>query len=520
MLRWVLLLALPVALFYAASFGRSWLAGRQPTGFIQYDQAYYLANAREYLDADDFSIAYRNPFDPDAAAPRIYFQPMTALLAACWKLTGADPGVIYLCFGALMVLACLAVAFRLFRSCCGLSTPAHKLTFLCLVWGGGGFTVAAWIVSLCVGRPFPSVLGSLDPFGGWWMLNLGRNLVYPTEALYHALVLAIALCAFRRSFRAALALLVLLCVSHPYTGIEAALILLAWAALEKLVVRDRRMPWYVLPSAAAITAAHVGYYLLFLSGFPGHQAVFHQWLGWELPLASQLLADGPLLLLAGWWFLDADRRRASWADPFQRFLVVWFLVATALVHHELVLTSRQPIHFSHGYTWIPLFLLAAPALVDVFQRLGALRSRALAPLAAGTVLSLALADNAAWFALKLRHPDIVSLTPEVAAVLDTIEHQARRQELLLSEDSRHVGYLACVYTPVRAWASYPLNTPDYARRRAELDAFFRSGVPVPAWRGRSALILFSLDAHPAPGLAPADEILRRSRSWLLVRRHF
>ena len=39
-----------------------------------------------------------------------------------------------------------------------------------------------------------------DPARGWWMLNLGRNFIYPTESLYHALVLGIALCVSRRAY--------------------------------------------------------------------------------------------------------------------------------------------------------------------------------------------------------------------------------------------------------------------------------------------------------------------------------
>ena len=58
--KWLFCLALltPVLLFYACHF-----CGRpNPTGFIQYDMPYYMANAREYFDRGGFRLFYSNPF--------------------------------------------------------------------------------------------------------------------------------------------------------------------------------------------------------------------------------------------------------------------------------------------------------------------------------------------------------------------------------------------------------------------------------------------------------------------------
>jgi hypothetical protein len=46
--------------------------GESATGFIQYDQPYYVANGRAVFDRDN-GVLYPNPSDADADAPMIYF---------------------------------------------------------------------------------------------------------------------------------------------------------------------------------------------------------------------------------------------------------------------------------------------------------------------------------------------------------------------------------------------------------------------------------------------------------------
>src|SRR5882762_2780312 len=57
---------IPFWSLYAAHFLGS-RPGWTPTGFIQYDQLYYLANAREMVREGSW-VFYRNPFDHDPAA--------------------------------------------------------------------------------------------------------------------------------------------------------------------------------------------------------------------------------------------------------------------------------------------------------------------------------------------------------------------------------------------------------------------------------------------------------------------
>ena len=112
-------------------------AGQDPTGFVQYDQPYYMANAREPYDAGTFPM-YGLPFSPDYDTPAIYFQPVLLLLGGVTHVTGLDPGLIYATFG----LACGVVMFRLalalYVTYAGYPrTAAEKLAALSLLWGGG-----------------------------------------------------------------------------------------------------------------------------------------------------------------------------------------------------------------------------------------------------------------------------------------------------------------------------------------------------------------------------------------------
>jgi hypothetical protein len=102
---------------------------RIPTGFVQYDQPYYMANARQYLDGDTDGLRYALPFSADAASEPIHFQPQTALLAGLWWVTGLDPGLLFNLFG--VVFGLLFVHVDCLRSCRAPTTiPLGRWTVL------------------------------------------------------------------------------------------------------------------------------------------------------------------------------------------------------------------------------------------------------------------------------------------------------------------------------------------------------------------------------------------------------
>jgi hypothetical protein len=187
--RWVgwatLLLALPALLPLAGALLVPWLKGMVPTGFIEYDMPSYLAEGRAYFERG-FHFTYSNPYAP-YNSPAIYFQPQTLLLGLMQQL-GFDPGVTFNIFGLLALFFAAAVALRLYLEVVGAETTAKKIGLVCFFWGGGIFTLVGIALALARRSTLISVF-EFEPTWGWWMLNFGRNLVYPTEALYHGLFL-------------------------------------------------------------------------------------------------------------------------------------------------------------------------------------------------------------------------------------------------------------------------------------------------------------------------------------------
>ena len=123
------------------------------TGFLQYDQAYYMATARAYFADGGFAPLYGLPFSPDAATPRLYFQPLTMALGIAWKITGSDPGILYTTAGLLLALCCARVMIALYREIvAGPGLPA-KLGLLCFFWGGGCIALTGIGYALAIGGP-------------------------------------------------------------------------------------------------------------------------------------------------------------------------------------------------------------------------------------------------------------------------------------------------------------------------------------------------------------------------------
>src|SRR5712692_6158481 len=95
---WSLLLMAPAALPYLSHYLLK-PDGRIPTGFVQYDMAQYMALAREHFDGATFRLTYGNPFSPSYETPPIYFQPLILGLGIVWRLSGWDPGVVFVAVG-------------------------------------------------------------------------------------------------------------------------------------------------------------------------------------------------------------------------------------------------------------------------------------------------------------------------------------------------------------------------------------------------------------------------------------
>lgn len=491
-------LSLPVLSLYAFHFLNA-PAGLGPTGFIQYDQPYYMANAREVLDAGN-GLTYGNPFSADYQTAQIYFQPLALLLATVLRLTGADPGAIYVGFGLIALLGCLRVMIALYRALFPLNDLADHLGLLIFTWGGGLLFLAGLARKLLAGS---LDLFFYDPDQGWWFLNLGRNLIFPTEAFYHLLFLGTILLIVRQRWWAALAAAAILCASHPFTGIELLGIALGWSLLERFVLGNRTIPALFYCALAAMLAVHAGYYLVYLNRDPEHLSLFAQWrtLTAVLPFVSAMLAYGPVALLALWSVRRTDLARAVFDVPHNRLLAVWFAGAFALANNDLLIEPIQPLHFTRGYVWTPLFLLAAPLIVTILRR--AIQPRSPSGLAVATAIcGFFLLDNFAWITLNSRAPLGNYASADQRALFRWLSAEPNRGTLVLANPE--LAYAATVYSPVRGWITHDYNTPFAPQRREELAAYRASGrLPLVSAKNAVLVVRDSALADPLP--RPADD---------------
>lgn len=482
------LLLLPVYLLYLAHFT---VHGASGTGFLQYDQASYMADARAYFASGHFSLTYALPFSPDPTTPRLYFQPLTLALGLAWKLTGSDPGILYTAAGLLLALVCARVVVALYQEIVGADRPGAALGLLCFLWGGEVVALAGLIHGLTITEPPLAHMLDYDPFGGFWFLNLGRNLIFTTVAFYHLIFLGGILLVLRRRFAAALACAALLSASHPFSGLQLIAVLGVWSIVERIFGGMDRPPRFFPAMLSALAALHVGYYLCFLDyASKDHRALHQQWsLDWVLPVSSMLAAYGPVALLAA-TAVVTRWRRDHLLTRVHRLLLIWAAVSLALAKHDLLIAPVQPLHFTRGYIWTPLFLLGAPLLV---RALGAASGIAVARLVVPcAIVGLFLSDNAVWFLLtsSAEHRGAqhygLTLDPQERAVIETFRDPRYAGYLIVSQSAK-LGYLATVYSPLRSWCSHQFSTPHAELREAEIDGFFAYGAEPSGWHGRPIL---------------------------------
>ena len=508
---WAALICLPVVLFYLAHWALT-QQGFGWTGFVQYDQLYYMANAREIVDRGGW-LTYGNPFSPDPATSAIYFQPVTMVLAALLRLTGGDPAVVYLGLGAVAMLGCARSIIALFRRAVPQRDAGSAVGLILFAWGGGVLVFAGLIVGKVL-NDFDPI--RFDPGGGFWFLSLGRNLIFPLEALNHLFFFGAVLLVIARRWPAATAMAALLSASHPFTGIELLGILLGWAVFERLFMKNRSIPAWFIATLAALMMAHAGYYLAFLPLDPEHRELFDQWRVFEAngSLLTMVLAYGPVALIAA-LRLWRDRIRATFANPQERLFALWFAGAFVLSNNNLFMDPIQPLHFSRGYVWTPLFLLGAPWLVrELRQGLASPRSS----LSVLVFAALMLLDNLVWLGVTAHKSPGIFLNADERSFLAWLDQSQHANAVLLADD--RLAYAATAYSPVRGWFTHRFNTPSAQQREAELRAFMATGTLAPAMAGRNLIVVRDAARRLNPQVVPTGaQLVYRSDSisaWRLA----
>lgn len=441
------------------------------TGFPQYDQPYYLANGRAVFERGNGFFG-PNPFDPDLAAPSIYFHWLTWLFGALTVHARLDPGLVYLVVGLAAGLCFSRLTLELVRRVSS-DSPAAPLLYVLAMWGGGIAVLARALQTLVNGEPFPPP-NALEPFDGWWFQPWGRNLVYATEAVYHVLVLGVFLAFLGRRWRWLVACVALVAATHPFTAAQVLACVGAWLALNQLAPRVTGVPRLAAGVPAAVGLIGVvffGYYLLYLPRFPEHARLSSIWaLAWQESPLQTLLAYALVFAC----FACAVARRSVLERPLAVFFGVFAAGSFALSHHHWVAPSHQPLHFTRGYLWLCLLLLALPWLDAVVRR--AIERPRLQQALLAVMLLLACLDNAAFVVHEAREweqRDTSVIDAELRAIYARIE-QAGGGGVLLSNDAL-AGYLAATYTSARPYLGHIYNTPDAGRRAAEIGELFKTG---------------------------------------------
>jgi len=365
------------------------------------------------------------------------------------------------------------------------------ISFFC--WGGGLLALAGVPIALLKHMgdlDFLDRIFFIDPGWGAWGLNFGRGHFNSTEGYYHFLFLAGILCILKKRWNLSLIVALVLSLSHPFTGIEYLGIVTGWAFIEKLIVRNKSIPWSFTIGVSLISLFHIFYYLVYLNQFPEHRSVSEQFtLNWRLRFFSMIPAYCIVGSLAIASLLKSGKGFFNQAST--RLFFCWFIIALFLANHELFLKAVQPLHFTRGYVWTSLFLLGLPALHHLFQN-KKLKNHKLILIIFSCLL---FSDNFLWIVNNVRFtattPSAGYLTAEQKTILTIIEKNSDNQTLLIGSDD--IPYLCTVYTKAYPWISHPYTTPFVEKKRAAYNSFMQNNVIDPSWKNRKIIFIFRKD---------------------------
>jgi hypothetical protein len=506
-------LATPLLIFFIAYLFNH-ADGLIPTGFSQYDNVSYLAYAKQYTDTGSFHLGYSNPFN-DGPSSTIYFQPQILFFGLLLYL-GIPAGFILIPF----VVICSIICFRLIIAIYDVLVSNDKKRVLHIwlfSWGGGLLVLGSAVAHglLNNGHPFLNDLFLLDPEGGWWGLNLGRSLLFSCEAYYHAIFLACIYSIIKKKWPAATLLLLLMSLSHPFTGIELTGIVSTWCFIEYFFYR-RSVPVWFMFGSAIILCFHFYYYLIYLNQFQVHRSVRDQYalnwrLGWYRLLPAYCIVGGLAL-----YSIFRNRFRTFFGLQSNRLFGCWFLIAFLLANHDIFIRPMQPIHFTRGYIWTSLFLLGLPALQQLTNFVqGRWRIAGIAIFASAFFL-----DNFLWIAthsaVKGNEPYATYINPEQKNILNILDGESTNETLIVSSDET-VGYLTSVYTKGWPWYSHPYTTPFAGTKRKIQADFFNTGKIDSSWMDRKVnFVLRRTDSVAFKSLLtlPAEKILK-TRQYII-----
>jgi hypothetical protein len=283
------------------------------------------------------------------------------------------------------------------------------------------------------------------------------------------------------------------------------LILFTWSFLESYFIENKRVPSSFILVIGILIVFHVAYYLVFLNSFPEHRQLVEQWtIAWLLQAENFIPAYLLAVAIAIWPVRRFALAKEFFRVPHNRLLAVWALVAFVLANHEFAIRPIQPIHFDRGYIWTPLFLMGATSLVLLFKTCWYRLPRVVGVLCLGALIFLFLSDNAAWLAsFAIRKDQGFRLTTDEVELLGWFNSRENEGTVVLCQDP-DLGYMATVYSPLRAWASHWGNTPARRQREAEINDLFREGKFLDRWRTMRLVIVFTNESEAQEAALPPE----------------
>lgn len=491
-----LLLSLPVILFLLHHY--FYLSNElQPTGFTVDENILYMSYARQYVDQENFSLYYSNPFNGNPESAKIYFQPINFLFAAAIK-AGLDPGLTFSLFGLLMAIFCIYTGILIIQHLLA-GQRNQTLISLLFTWGGGLTAIAGFAAVFFLSDQQPSSwldsIHTADPANGWWGLNWGRNLFIPLEAYYHFLFLLNIYLVLKHKWKAAIAAAFFLSISHPFTGIEYLLIINGWILVEKLWFKNKEIPFFYWAGSIAVTFFHAWYYLFYLNSFPEHQQLFSQYsASWTYSLRIAIPAYLIVAILSV-FAVRINKTTTILSQPHQRLFLCWAAIAFLLSKHEWFIRPIQPIHFTRGYIWAGLFLLSLPALLWLINE--SKKNQLKKWLFTGFII-LFLADNILWTVNILRKKETTEweghITKDTKEVLEFLKDNSTVNDLLIG-NAVLINYISHAYCPANSWVSHPYNTPNREDRIVQEKNFLRTGAMPADWKNRRVLLITDKESN-------------------------
>ena len=437
-----------------------------PTGFIAGDMPYYCANGREIFERGN-GFAYPNPLDTEPESPVIYFHWYIWILGVAIMKLGLDPGLVYVGVGLIAALL-MAWMTRLLVKEVLPDARYRMLLFFVAMWGGGLINLYQATANFLLGRDLFFRFFRLDPGDGLWFLNWGRNLLYPNEIVYHAVAAACWVAALRGRWGLAAAMAALVAATHPFSGLQVLLILLAWWSLQIVIRRDRRTLVFWSVSVVSM-GLFVAYYFVFLESFPQHRDLRADWTQeWILSGKTLMVAYGPVAVLA-LWRLWRDRRDFGAKE---QFLLTCLGVSLALALHDRFMTAVQPLHFARGFVWLPFFLLAAPLLQRTLLHLKTIASRPVMPALVTCFCLVACSDNIAFLTREVLQWGSrgFHLSGDERQMLTWLEEN--RVEGVVFCDSPDLCYLTATYTRLIPYYGHRHVSPNHVLHERQIRSWF------------------------------------------------